>query len=732
MEGWMRWTWTAALLATAALRSAVAATALDALVLVPEATVNLDLTVPPGPRAVLPREPVHYTPSGAVLVALGLPVGAAPSVRAFHQGPDGSIYFSLSVPLTLSGTAFEPRDVIRWNGTLHTRHFHGSARGVPAGVSIAAFAQDAGGSDLLAFEQAFTLPTSGLAITRFDVVRWPSTGNPVLWLETDAVGASTAVLGIDGVSRLANGRVLFSFAARGLVGGVPREDEDVLEYDPASGAWDLSVDSSDLDPDWSAAGVRDVYAELGPANVGVPDPVRLRMLEIDPGANPARYALRMACGPHRVHDVSLGVIVSPNFERSDLRIGPCWFDGCDHPSPRFGPSVDARSALVDFSPDPATQRSDAVYVSLAGIGSAPLCSPGQDVLLAEVEIANNRSPFLPAPALSGEGAGPSHREGGALLPSELIVYESGSEAELWKVFVRPADGSGLLYEVLLDSALRFNRLTAALIPPEGVEANQVSFGGCTIPGDPGVTQRLCTDATELGPYVDRGLSSTFGPDPRIGPLGGHPTALYLELHGSAPTGSRLPALNFSRKPIRLGLLRYAPNVVEKVPPAVLAVGLGGLDPFNDNFTTDEITPTSGSIGGTGGSPGGDSDGDGQADDQDNCVGSLSQSDSGGVGSNVPDGIGNDCQCGDVVDSAGSSTDGIIDQSDVVRIRRALVGAESISPAAALKCNVQGAVDGTLSPLGLRKDCELRERVVLGRALAGQLGASPDLQKCAAP
>jgi len=737
----MRWM-LAALVVVTGLRAAVAATALDELVVVPGAPVQLDLVVPPGPRLVQPLEPVDYTASGPELVGLGLPVGVAPAVRAFHRGADGSVYFSLSVPLTLSSIPFEPRDVIRWNGSVHSRHFDGAARGVPAGVSVAAYAQDAGGADLLAFEPGFSL--AGVPITRFDVMRWPATGLPVFWLKTLEAGASTAVLGLDGLSVLGNGRVLLSFAQRGVVAGVAREDEDVLEYDPASGAWDLSVDASDLDPDWAAAGIRDVYAELGPQNVGIPEPVRIRMLEIDPGSDPARYELRMACGPHRVVDVSFAVIVSPSFPRDALRVGPCWADGCAHPTPRFGPTVDPRAARVEFNPDPATQRADAVYVSLAGFVGLELCTPEADVLLAEVEVAGNSSAFLPAPALTGEGAEPSHRDGGALLPPELIAHESGAATGLWRVFVRPwlGDASGETYEVMLESGLRFHRLTAALIPPEGVDASQISFGGCTLPGDPDVTQRLCPRVNELGPYVDFGPSSTFGPSARIGELGGHPSALYLDLRGAAPTPDPLQALNFVGKPILLGLMRYSAGVVDKRPPAVLAVGLGAPDPFIDNFTTEELMLLSGSVGGGSGLAGGDSDGDGQADDMDNCVGSVNQSDSGGLGNVFPDGIGDDCQCGDVTSPPPPQQpqpgqeippDGVIDAADLAAIRAALVGADHpIGASGALKCNVQGAVDGTLSSIGLREDCDLRERVVLQRGLDGLLGASPDLQKCDAP
>lgn len=64
----------------------------------------------------------------------------------------------------------------------------------------------------------------------------------------------------------------------------------------------------------------------------------------------------------------------------------------------------------------------------------------------------------------------------------------------------------------------------------------------------------------------------------------------------------------------------------------------------------------------------DSDADGVADDVDNCpyVSNSGQEDEGGVRSEMPDGIGNACQCGDV------DGDGIVTQGDGELIQRCVV------------------------------------------------------------
>ncbi len=101
----------------------------------------------------------------------------------------------------------------------------------------------------------------------------------------------------------------------------------------------------------------------------------------------------------------------------------------------------------------------------------------------------------------------------------------------------------------------------------------------------------------------------------------------------------------------------------------------------------------------------DSDGDGEPDASDNCprAPNPSQSDDGGVGSSVADGVGNACQCGDV------DGDGLGDPSDVQAIRLFLAGLSSgISPEGHRRCVAADSVG----------ECTIADMVRLRRVLAG--------------
>lgn len=105
-------------------------------------------------------------------------------------------------------------------------------------------------------------------------------------------------------------------------------------------------------------------------------------------------------------------------------------------------------------------------------------------------------------------------------------------------------------------------------------------------------------------------------------------------------------------------------------------------------------------------PPGDPDGDGTGD---NCPArpGLDQNDSGGVGTTMPDGHGDDCQCGDIDD------DGVVDAADTALYRTHLAdpGGVPLLGEARLKCSTIGA-----DPL----ECDLLDVVVMRRALGGQL------------
>jgi hypothetical protein len=124
-------------------------------------------------------------------------------------------------------------------------------------------------------------------------------------------------------------------------------------------------------------------------------------------------------------------------------------------------------------------------------------------------------------------------------------------------------------------------------------------------------------------------------------------------------------------------------------------------------------------------PGGtDTDHDGADDVCDNCkyVSNAAQTDSGGIGTTLADGMGDACQCGDV------TGDGRVLDSDVDAIRDGLTGVTA-AVVAADRCSVSGAIDASFTSAGMRRDCNVADLSVLERALLGLTPAPA--QACAA-
>jgi hypothetical protein len=129
-------------------------------------------------------------------------------------------------------------------------------------------------------------------------------------------------------------------------------------------------------------------------------------------------------------------------------------------------------------------------------------------------------------------------------------------------------------------------------------------------------------------------------------------------------------------------------------------GLAGADVLFATASPNGIL-VRGHLGGTVAAASGDFDGDGIQDALDDCPveANAEQTDSGGLATASPDGIGDLCQCGD------TSDDGRIDAADVSALRSFLAGSES-APAAPEKCDVGGSAA-----------CDLEDSVRLRRALA---------------
>jgi para-nitrobenzyl esterase len=112
-----------------------------------------------------------------------------------------------------------------------------------------------------------------------------------------------------------------------------------------------------------------------------------------------------------------------------------------------------------------------------------------------------------------------------------------------------------------------------------------------------------------------------------------------------------------------------------------------------------------------------SDFDSFTNDRDNCpfATNSDQADSGSVGSDPADGIGDRCQCGDASDN------GVVDAPDVAVMRTALAGGAPLSVRGAAKCRVENVTSA----------CDIVDVTVLRRRLATPQLPPGISQSCAA-
>ncbi|MBW1855251.1 MAG: thrombospondin type 3 repeat-containing protein [Deltaproteobacteria bacterium] len=83
---------------------------------------------------------------------------------------DGSIIFSLDIPVSIGGVSFKPNDLILYDGSLLSLYFSGSDNGISDGVNIDAVYVDPTGDVLFSLD----IPTEldGLEITNKDIISW--------------------------------------------------------------------------------------------------------------------------------------------------------------------------------------------------------------------------------------------------------------------------------------------------------------------------------------------------------------------------------------------------------------------------------------------------------------------------------------------------------------------------------------------------------------------------------
>jgi len=203
----------------------------------------------------LPSDVVVYS-AGPItdLVDLGaLPADA--HVTAFHHVPQGNVLFSLDVPADLGGTLFIPGDVIEYDSVAdsYSHSFDAASEGVETGsVDAVSVIENVG--TLLSFD--ITVAYNGQTVDPGDLVL--KSGGTSLFFDAALEGLPGSI-NLDGVHHLATGRLLVSFDTSGSIGGVDFDDEDILEFAPATSTWQLAVDSSSQEAEWAGTNVDAVH-----------------------------------------------------------------------------------------------------------------------------------------------------------------------------------------------------------------------------------------------------------------------------------------------------------------------------------------------------------------------------------------------------------------------------------------------------------------------------------------
>ncbi len=222
--------------------------------------VSPDTTTVIGGVVVDRRQPAEDDGATIVPTAIGpsapgvtLPNGS--NLDAFDRMPNGDVVFSTDITVAVAGLGGSgvagPADVVMVDGTGPVIVFSAAAAMLPAGTDVDAVGIEPDSDLLLSFDT--TVNVSGVVVDDEDVVRIDGQGGaPVVVYDGSAQGV-TAGLDLDAVYRsLDDGHLLVSFDGSGVVGGVPFDDEDVLDWNPSGGAYAFAYDGSAAPASWQA------------------------------------------------------------------------------------------------------------------------------------------------------------------------------------------------------------------------------------------------------------------------------------------------------------------------------------------------------------------------------------------------------------------------------------------------------------------------------------------------
>jgi hypothetical protein len=224
---------------------ALAVTPLDTVRYAPDATVVL------GGTTVTPQDVAEDNLAGGVtLVDVGMfPNGT--DIVAYGRLANGDQLLAFDIETILPGPLSVRRgDIVRFDGTTYSIAFDADANGIPSSAIVDAFAFLGLSNFLLSFDTSVAFPS--FTADDEDVVQFAN-GVPSLFFDGSSAGIDSG-LDLDAVDPIdANGHLLLSFDGSGNVDGIDFDDEDVLEFTPGAGTWELAYDGSAEHAAWPPA-----------------------------------------------------------------------------------------------------------------------------------------------------------------------------------------------------------------------------------------------------------------------------------------------------------------------------------------------------------------------------------------------------------------------------------------------------------------------------------------------
>jgi len=230
------------------------------------AAVSPDVTVELAGVSVDPDSVAMDNLLGFVVpMSLGeLPTGV--NVTAYHLMPSGEQLFSLNRSTQLPDLTVRPEDVVSHDGESYVLEFDGSANGVPWFLGVDAVSIIAGDL-LLSFDSPILV--GGQIFFGEDLVRFDGSDFS-LFFDGSAAGVPEG-LNLDAAHYLGAGKLALSFDDSGSLPGVVFADEDVLEYDIATGTWEIIYYGSAEHAAWDGANLD---------AVALPEPARVLLLVV--------------------------------------------------------------------------------------------------------------------------------------------------------------------------------------------------------------------------------------------------------------------------------------------------------------------------------------------------------------------------------------------------------------------------------------------------------------------